>query len=270
MSSLEPLDWEKCIICQQDTSESLQSPSTGKCKESGAGYQTIATNISRLMELDALSMNLHPLLLRDTTEVIDILRENHGKWHKTCNNLFNNLKVQRAEKRKSTSQDDTSVSDKKVTRTSCSRATVKQNSCLVCGDSAGILHKVSTFRTDSRIRSCAEEIQDTVLLAKLSAGDLISQDAVYHSKCLVSLYKKAEQQKQSDADPCSRKYGMLEGIALAELIAFIEESSESSETATCTFKLADLAKSRQNQLGMKQDRVNSTHLKKEYYHFFQT
>ena len=31
-----------------------------------------------------------------------------------------------------------------------------------------------------------------MLLAKLSAGDLISQEAVYHSKCLVAIYNKAQ------------------------------------------------------------------------------
>ena len=34
------------------------------------------------------------------------------------------------------------------------------------------------FNTDSRVRKCAIDLQDTVLLAQLSAGDLISLEAV--------------------------------------------------------------------------------------------
>jgi hypothetical protein len=42
-----------------------------------------------------------------------------------------------------------------------------------------------------KVRECALLLQDSKLLAKLSAGDLFSQEAVYHNKCLVSLYNKA-------------------------------------------------------------------------------
>ena len=41
---------------------------------------------------------------------------------------------------------------------------------------------------DARIRQCAIKLEDKLLLAKLSAGDLISQDVQYHPQCLVSLY----------------------------------------------------------------------------------
>ena len=33
--------------------------------------------------------------------------------------------------------------------------------------------------------------QDDSLLVKFSAGDIVVQDAVYHSPCLVALYNKA-------------------------------------------------------------------------------
>ena len=38
---------------------------------------------------------------------------------------------------------------------------------------------------DGNVRKCAIELQDTVPLTKLAAGDMISQDAVYHRACLV-------------------------------------------------------------------------------------
>ena len=120
----------------------------------------------------------------------------------------------------------------------------------------------STFNIDSRVRKCAIDWQDTVLLAKLSAGDLISQEAVYHDRCLVSLYNRASRQTGSETTNASNK--RLEGIALAELTSFMEETRANSEVKP-VFKLADLGrlyKSRLENLGAPvSDRVHSTELK---------
>ena len=59
--------------------------------------------------------------------------------------------------------------------------------CFFYGDVSDDLHDVSTFMIDKRVRECALELQDTVLLAKLSVGDLISQEAKYHAICLIKL-----------------------------------------------------------------------------------
>ena len=40
------------------------------------------------------------------------------------------------------------------------------------------------------MRSSALQLDDS-LLVKLSVGDMVTQDAVYHSSCLVALYYKA-------------------------------------------------------------------------------
>ena len=55
-----------------------------------------------------------------------------------------------------------------------------------CDDASGTLHQASTFNMDARVRKCAIQLQDRLLLAKLSAGDLISQKAVYHSNCMLT------------------------------------------------------------------------------------
>ncbi|KAH3772797.1 hypothetical protein DPMN_174143 [Dreissena polymorpha] len=60
---------------------------------------------------------------------------------------------------------------------------------LFCGDESGDLHEASTFMIDRRVRECALELQDTVLLAKLSAGYLISQEEKYHTTCLINLFE---------------------------------------------------------------------------------
>ena len=66
------------------------------------------------------------------------------------------------------------------------------------GSSSETFHKALTFNIDTRVCDCAHQLQDKVLIAKLSAvGDMISQEAVYHAKCLVELYNKAERSKQT-------------------------------------------------------------------------
>ena len=112
---------------------------------------------------------------------------------------------------------------------------------------------------ESRVRACAVKLQDERLLTKLSQGpDLIALESKYHPTCLVRLYKKADsltdEADKNEDDICP------ESIALAELVAYIEDSSES------IFKLADLSKayeSRLKQLGRSSSaRINSTWLKK--------
>ena len=56
--------------------------------------------------------------------------------------------------------------------------------------------------------------KDKSLLAKLSAGDLIAQEAKYHARCLAALYNEARYTKgqESNADD------MNHGIAFAGLL----------------------------------------------------
>ena len=61
------------------------------------------------------------------------------------------------------------------------------------------------------------KLKDEKLLAKLSAGDLISQDVLY---CLVSLYNKATEKKVSEGHNADE---LNHGIAFAELVSYIEE-----------------------------------------------
>ena len=49
-----------------------------------------------------------------------------------------------------------------------------------CDNASGTLYKASISNTGARVRKCAIELQDRVLLAKLSAGDLLSQETFYN------------------------------------------------------------------------------------------
>lgn len=131
-----------------------------------------------------------------------------------------------------------------------------------CGVKTGELHRASTMGMDARVRECAVSLNDQALLAKLSAGDMVAQDAVYHSKCLAAMYKKAKRNSES-SDTQTESESLSHSIALAELIAYIEDRK--CESVSPIFKLTDLAglySERLQQLGVDSDkRVHTTRLK---------
>ena len=139
---------------------------------------------------------------------------------------------------------------------------------LLCGKPATTgksLCKASTFGMDVRVRQCAVKLQDKQLLAKLSAGDLIAQDALYHLPCLVSLYNRARETTTSEDTNAD---ALNHGIAFAELI---EDCRKDTELAPI-FKLTDLISpytTRLKQLGTgAAGRIHSTKLKDRILSFF--
>ncbi len=74
--------------------------------------------------------------------------------------------------------------------------------CFFCDEPAGSagLHKASTYNIDANVRKCALEVEDTAVLTKLAAGDMIAIDTVYHHKCLCSLYNRARQATSKNDD----------------------------------------------------------------------
>ncbi len=88
---------------------------------------------------------------------------------------------------------------------------------------------------DIRVRQCAVKLQDKQLLAKLSAGDLIAQDALYHLPCFVSLYNRARETASQDTNADAIHHG----VAFAELVSYIEDCRKDTELAPI-FKLTDL------------------------------
>ena len=102
-----------------------------------------------------------------------------------------------------------------------------------------LLHHASTFDLDARVRKYTLQLQDESLLAKLSTGDLIALEAKYHGRCLVSLCNRARQKREpKDEGDIS---AVNQGIALAELIAKIEDARADSEHVS-VFNQVDLVK----------------------------
>ena len=110
---------------------------------------------------------------------------------------------------------------------------------------------------------CALKLQDQRLIAKLCPGDLMAQEAKYHSQFLVKLYnassRNVEEGKHDNTDEVSH------GIALVELMGYIQETKMSAKDVVPIFKLANLLQvytDRLVELGVDiTGRIHSTYLK---------
>ena len=204
-------------------------PANSKCSDVGIGYETFAKNLKSFQELEQMPVpiDIEKLSIEDLRELF----MNHAtKWHKKCRDKFNATKLQRMKKKLSKDNTDKPVTVMKTTRCNQSAASsTSDNKCFFCelGKDTGDLRKASTFKVDERVRKCAHILEDTLLLGKLSSGDMIAQDAVYHINCLSTLYRKAEKAHLMDETDNTER--QLHGIALAELVSYIDETRDNKD-----------------------------------------
>ena len=107
-SAAATTNWELCVLCQVETSESLTSPVCSKRKDVGRAHKALAEN---LMKFDAPGTLPRTLQLDriDEGQAIDAaMVANEAKWHQTCKLRYNNTMLQRAEKRKNPVEDNES------------------------------------------------------------------------------------------------------------------------------------------------------------------
>ena len=165
-------------------------------------------------------------------------------------------------RRQSEAQDQDSHQNKKARN---SVAMQQKMLCFFCDKDTGTeeLHEEATFQLDANVKRAAEELQDLSLISKLSAGDMIAQEAKYHKNCLTALYNKVRN-KMSKSDVLdSNEIDIDCELAFAELLAYIDENR--SEDTLTVFKLAELSalyQERLQQLGASiEGRTHSTRLK---------
>ena len=202
--------------------------------------------------------------------------KNDAKFHKSCNNQFSDMKIERAEKRLQ-GKGDQITEDVFGIEQSCSSAiqgSSKRTStrlritndsiakCFFFDNSNGTLLKVLTFQLEKRVRKCANILGDNVLLGKLSSGDMIALDAMYHSTCFLNLYSECNQ-KETDVtyDDTDKQ---IHGQVLSEHAQYMEQVAK-DDIKNNVFKLVDLArlyKERAIELGgHTSERVHTTKLK---------
>lgn len=199
-SSLSTTDWNKCVLCQESTSEKLVCPANSTV---GAGYKSVTENLLAFDKIGCLPMTIQLSQLDEGQGLETAFRLHQAKWHDSCRLQYNKTKLKRAEKRKVPQEDDLSSDvqeTRKYTRFSKQSECHSIETCFFCGKSEGkaVLHSASTFDLDIRVRQCALKLQDKP--PKLSAGDLIAQEAKYHAQCLASLYNRARSVKPEECN----------------------------------------------------------------------
>ena len=203
-------NWNRCVLCQEETGEALQCPAKSKRHDVGAGYSTLAANIVRFSELNKLPILIDLSRLDEGDGIEATFMKHEAKWHKSCHTKFNITKLRRAEKKRVSPEDSEiacSPPGKKI-RLSRSTEPVAKVSCFFCEGTSEPLRSASTYQLDSRVRKSALALQDGKLLAKLSAGDMMAQDAKYHPLCLASLYKRAkslDDPKEDESDKINHR-----------------------------------------------------------------
>jgi hypothetical protein len=127
--------------------------------------------------------------------MIDLLERfvsNKAKFHKKCRNKYDKQLYDKASKKRKLSSE--SVSDTVLPPSTRARYTAQniQPKCFFCDkeDSTENLTKAQTFELDRKVRNAANHLCDEMFLAKLSEGDMIAVEALYHKSCLSALYNR--------------------------------------------------------------------------------
>ena len=195
--------------------------------------------------MDELDSLINISRLDDCTGIEETLAHHNAKWHKTCYVMCNKTKVDRVRKKLSKEQALATSSSPLKGRIRGAFSSSSHESaehipmCFFCDAPVEQDYpKAATKNLDANVRKMATELKDTLLLAKLSSGDMIATDAVYHKHCLTGLfkYRSSIRQKESSFDSTELK---CEAIALAELISYIEESRQTNKSI---IKLSDIVR----------------------------
>ena len=99
-----------------------------------------------------------------------------------------NLDSQRAAQKRKTCDESQKITTPMHKRLRTDAPVQENNTCFICPDPilpSQKYSKASTMNIDNNVRVMATELNDTVLLAKLSEGDMHALDAVYHKECMV-------------------------------------------------------------------------------------
>ena len=158
-------NWNKCVLCQEDTPEVLRCPASSKRDAEGRGLVTrlsltilrVSTRLVVCLRQSIYQGYMMVLALRQT------FRLHQAKCHDSCRLQFNKTKLERTEKRKSRIEDNTAAS-KKFTRQSIEEAPPSTKTCFFCG----MPPVRETLRNASRKqRTCSLVLQLTMLMNRI-------------------------------------------------------------------------------------------------------
>ena len=126
------------------------------------------------------------------------------------------------------------------------------------------MRQMMTKQLDSRLREYAKVLEDDQLITRLSAADLIAQEAKYHDRCALNLFNEAKARLRKDHGHSELCHSLWHSLAFAELLDYTEDGRGDPECPP--FKLSDLTlllKHRLTKLGASDTYVHSTKLKEK-------
>ena len=153
---------------------------------------------------------------------------NRGSWKKLQAN-----EDQITEDDFGTEQSCSSIIQGSSKRTSLRSRTTNDSiaKCFFCDSSDGTLHKVLTFQPEKRVRKCAKILEDNALLGKLSAQDVIALDAIYHSTCLLNLYRECNQKEtEVTYDDTNKKFMGIFLVSLQSIWNKLQRMTKKKKT----------------------------------------
>lgn len=159
------IDWELCVLCQEETGAAMQYPTKSTREPVGNGYKSLAYHLVEFAKLGNMPLDIS--MLNDGDGIEATLTRHHAGWHKSCRLKFNQTKLERLQRK--------SIQEVKLplpTRSSSFEAVdLTEVNCFFCDKPAGSekLFNAATQSIDERVRDCATQLGDTTLLAKLAA-----------------------------------------------------------------------------------------------------
>ena len=257
MASMETRNWELCFICQSDTAQPLTELASSvklhaQPHKIEACYTKLIQNICDLSEYGDLPrfVIVEDLLsgsgdgVDTSSRIVQLMKMNKVVWHKNCRSAVNQQKVDRAKRKSEVSvqcQSPIKTKQQSSFRENEPGPSTENNDslgikCFFCekaGDEKD-LRKASTLGLDEKGHDAARRAGDVRLQAKLSKGDMIVLEAVYHLTCLTSLYRKADAADHSSIQTYTAK--LMKAQAIQELIDYIKDH----RTSSMVFNMAHL------------------------------
>ena len=146
--------------------------------------------------------------------------------------------------------------------------------CVFCVRSKGAreddgdLRQVSTFETDTNIRTIITELNDSRLLVRIVGGDLIAIGAKYHMKCLTELKNRYRSHaRESNKDKQNIDERVCNSRVFVELASYVKKEVNSGKLLFKLSEVHSLYESRLEDLGNARS-VNKTRLKERLLEYF--
>ena len=243
----------------------MRSPANNsKCDNIENNYVVFADNLKNYVDLAPLtfqSLNLDALDEGDGVSLT--LLRHRAKWHPSCKAMIKKSKTKRlhqATKKRHASAPTHCAPDPKYTRSKCESFSTKHCffNCTNETNAENPLRQVMTKQLDSRLREYAKVLENEQLITRLSAADLIAQQAKYHDRCALNLFNEAKARLRKDH---GHGHSLWHSLTFAGLLDYIEDGWGDPECPP--FKLSHLTlllKHRLTKLGVSDTYVHSTKL----------